>query len=271
MKSHYEKIIVACCFLSLFVNIGLNSTSFAVYQPYIVSMPSIGDAAGSIILSTRILVSAIATMLVNRFYDFLEARVGLSLAMALTGAAFFVYSTASTLPAFLVGAAFAGIAYGLGGMVATAMLVNRWFKSGIGTAVGVASVGSGVAGFVIPIAATSIIEAHSLVAAFACEGAFSLVLAVIVFLFLRNRPSDLGLKPHESNVAKSGRGKEQAARIRRGVNLSARERWLVLVAMAMLGAFSMSAIAYLSVLFVHRIILLMIVVLLQQAVMMSYL
>ena len=39
VKSHYEKIIVACCFLSLFVNIGLNSTSFAVYQPYIVSMP----------------------------------------------------------------------------------------------------------------------------------------------------------------------------------------------------------------------------------------
>ena len=69
VKSHYEKIIVACCFLSLFVNIGLNSTSFAVYQPYIVSMPGIGDAAGSIILSTRILVSAVATMLVNRFYD----------------------------------------------------------------------------------------------------------------------------------------------------------------------------------------------------------
>ena len=65
MKSHYEKIIVTCCFLSLFVNIGLNSTSFAVYQPYIVSMPDIGDAAGSIILSTRILVSAVATMLVN--------------------------------------------------------------------------------------------------------------------------------------------------------------------------------------------------------------
>ena len=125
MKSHYEKIIVACCFLSQFVNIGLNSTSCAVYQPYIGSMPSIGDAAGSIILSTRILVSAIATMLVNRFYDFLEARVGLSLAMALTGAAFFVYSTASTLPAFLVGSALAGIAYGLGGMVASAMLVNR--------------------------------------------------------------------------------------------------------------------------------------------------
>ena len=250
VKSHYEKIIVACCFLSLFVNIGLNSTSFAVYQPYIVSMPDIGDAAGSIILSTRILVSAVATMLVNRFYDFLEARAGLSLAMVLTAAAFFVYSTASTLPAFLAGAVLAGIAYGLGGMVATAMLVNRWFKSGIGTAVGVASVGSGVAGFVIPVAATSIIEAHSLVAAFACEGVLSLVLAVVVFLFLRNRPSDLGLKPHESNIAKSGRGKEQAARIRRGVELSVRERWLVLAAMAMLGAFSMSAIAYLSVLFV---------------------
>lgn len=250
MKSHYEKIIVACCFLSVFVNVGLSITAFAVYQPYIVAMPGIGDAAGSIILSTRILVSVFATMLVTRFYEFLEIRVGLVLAMVLTSAAFFVYSAASTLPVFLVGAVLAGISYGLGGMVATAMLVNRWFKSGIGAAVGVASVGSGVAGFVVPVVATSIIEAHSLVAAFVCEGVLSLVLAVVVFLFLRNRPSDLGLEPFESNTAKSDRSKEQAARIRRGIELSVRERWLVLVAMVMLGAVSMSSFAYLSVLFV---------------------
>ena len=43
MRAHYEKVICACCFLVLFTNIGLPSTSFAVYQPYIVAIPDVGD------------------------------------------------------------------------------------------------------------------------------------------------------------------------------------------------------------------------------------
>lgn len=250
MKQHYEKIIVACCFLSLFINIGLNSTAFAVYQPFIVALPGLGDSAGSFIVSTRVLVSVVATLFVNRFYELLDVRVGLSLATALTGGAFLVYSFASTLPAFLAGAALAGVAYGLGGLVATATLVNRWFKSGIGTAVGTASVGSGVAGFVIPVAATNVIEGNSLMAAFAAEAVLSFALAALIFVFLRNRPADVGLDRYESKAAESGRGKEQAERISHGIELSRGRRMLVLVAMAMLGGFSMTAIAYLSVLFV---------------------
>ena len=33
VKRHYEKVIALCCFLILFTNIGLPSTSFSVYQP----------------------------------------------------------------------------------------------------------------------------------------------------------------------------------------------------------------------------------------------
>lgn len=97
VKRHYEKAIVACCCIAMFVNVGLGITAFAVYQPYIVSMSGIGDTAGSVILSTRILVSAAATMLVTRFYDLLDIRAGLVLTMALTGAAFFVYAAASNV------------------------------------------------------------------------------------------------------------------------------------------------------------------------------
>ena len=250
MKRHYEKIIVACCFVSFFVNVGLNSTSFAVYQPYIVALPGIGDVSGSIILSLRILVSVIATLFVNQVYNLLDLRLGLAVATAFTGAAFFVYSIATTLPLFLLGAVLGGIAYGVGGMVATTMLVNRWFKSGIGTAVGIASVGSGVAGFVVPVAAASIIEAQSLSAAFLCESVLAFAVALIVFVFLRNRPEDIGVAPHESKVAESGRGKEQAERIASGLKLALPERVLVLVAMCMLGGFSMGGISYMSVLFV---------------------
>lgn len=248
MKSHYEKIIVACCFLSLFVNIGLNSTSFGVYQPHIVAMPGIGDAAGSLVLSTRILVSAFAVIAVNRFYDIFNMRVGLTIAMALTGVAFFIYAAATTLPVFILGATVAGVAYGLGGFVATTTLVNRWYKSGIGTAIGIASVGSGVAGFLIPVIASNVIERQSLTTAFVGDGVLALVLALVVFVFLRNRPADIGAEPYVSEKVSSGSGSGQAARISRGVELSKREHVLVTAAMAMLGAFSLSVTAYYAVL-----------------------
>ena len=48
---HYERIIAACAFLFIFSNIGIPSTSFSVFQPYIVDI--IGDTGGSILLFTR--------------------------------------------------------------------------------------------------------------------------------------------------------------------------------------------------------------------------
>ena len=39
IKRHYEKVIAACCFLILFTNVGLPSTSFSVFQPYLVDLP----------------------------------------------------------------------------------------------------------------------------------------------------------------------------------------------------------------------------------------
>ena len=247
MKNHYEKVVCACCFLALFVNVGLNSTSFAVYQPYIVAVPGVGDAGGSAVVALRVLVSLVVTVFVDRYYNALDLRVGVSVATVLTAAGFFVYGFAADLPLFLLGAVTTGAAYGFGGMVATTMLVNRWFKSGIGTVVGVASVGSGVAGIVVPVAAARIIEGHSLSWAFRFEGLLALAVAVVIFAFLRNRPSDLGLAPHEGEGASSSQPKGRSIE---GVRLTSRERVLVLAALAMTGAFSMGGIAYLSILFV---------------------
>lgn len=246
MRNHYEKVVCACCFLALFVNVGLNSTSFAVYQPYIVAVPGVGDTGGSAVVALRVLVSLVVTVFVDRYYNALDLRVGVSIATVLTAVGFFLYGFATNLPLFLLGAVVAGAAYGFGGMVATTMLVNRWFKSGIGTAVGIASVGSGVAGIVVPVAAARVIEGHSLSWAFRLEGLLALVVAAVIFAFLRNRPADLGLTPHE----KEGSPARARARSVAGVRLSPRERVLVLAALAMTGAFSMGGIAYLSILFV---------------------
>ena len=58
MKQNYPKIISACCFLFLFVNVGMPSTSFSVYQPYLVQL--VGDSGGALVLSVRTLADPYA-------------------------------------------------------------------------------------------------------------------------------------------------------------------------------------------------------------------
>ena len=249
MKSHYEIVICACCFLSLFVNIGLISTSFSVYQPYLVALEYVGDAGGSMILAVRLISTIVVMTFVDRYYDLLDVRVGLSMSMALAGAGFALFGLASSFVGFLVAAVVAGAAYGFGGLVATTMLLNRWYKSGIGTALGASTLGSGVAGVVIPVIMSRVIEGSSLSTAFFVASGICFASGVVAFVFLRNNPSDVGMEPHVSKVAekakKRGSAPDQSSRI-----LPRKAQIAVLIAAALVGSFCLNAGAYMSVLLV---------------------
>ena len=80
LKQHYEKVICACCFLLLFTNVGLASTSFSVYQPYLVELPGVGHSGGSIVISIRTFISVIAMFFVARYYEKLDCRKGVAFA-----------------------------------------------------------------------------------------------------------------------------------------------------------------------------------------------
>ena len=244
ITKHYEKVIVACCFLSMFVNTGFASTSFNVYQPSLVAI--VGDTGGSVVLAMRTLTSLVAIMFVDRYFHLLDCRRGISIACMLTAAAFMIYSAANSLPMFLLGAFVAGVAYGLGGMVGVTLLVRRWFRMDVGKAVGVAAVGSGVASIVIPIVAMRVIEGVSLAASFRMEAIIALALGAVIFALLRNRPSDLGMQP----FGEQGGQDVKAARRdsgKTGNRLSRRNRLLVMAAMVMLGMLCVGGAGYMAV------------------------
>lgn len=244
MKSHYEKVITFCCFLFLFVNIGFPSTSFNVYQPYLIAQDAVGDLGASAILAVRTLVSLCAMFFVDRYYSNLDARRGVALACAMTAAGFGLYAVGGSMPVYLLGAVLSGMGYGFGGMVAMTILTNRWYRKGIGTAMGVASVGSGVASILVPLAAVQVIHAQSLHAAFALEAGVALGLGALVLLLLRNRPSDLGIELEDpAREGSAGRA------VRAPYRLSPAWRALFMAALVAVGAVAVGGGTYLSVLF----------------------
>lgn len=222
LSRHYRGIILACCFLVLFVNQGLPATSFNVYQTYLVQLPGVGAVGGSAILTVRAFVSLVVMLAVTPFYRRFDARIGVLAATLCTAGGFAVYGAFPTLAGLMAGSVLTGAGYGLGGMVATTLILGRWFRGGLGTAAGLIGMGSGVASFVIPTAAAEIIEASGLSAAFFCEAALAGAGALLFAVFLRSDPAQLGLAPYEAKPPKAkgkrGRGRDAAgdAQARRG-------------------------------------------------------
>lgn len=269
LKQHYEKVICACCFLLLFTNVGLASTSFSVYQPYLVELPGVGHSGGSIIISIRTFISVVAMFFVARYYEKLDCRKGVALASFCIGAGFVIYAlSTSNFIGLCTGSIFTGLGYGLGGMVASTMLIGRWFKDHVATAAGIAAVGSGVAAVVVPPAVVALERAFSLSSAFVIEGALALFDAVALYVLLRNRPKEMGLTAYvdpklakeaeaegvddeESNYSKGKQSskvkKQRGARINR--NLPPRMVPVVLIAMVFVGCVSVGGSNYLAVLF----------------------
>ncbi|WP_350455427.1 MFS transporter [Slackia heliotrinireducens] len=246
MRNHYERVITFCCFLFVLINVGFPSTSFNVYQPYVVEL--VGDTAGSMILAARTLVSMVAVMFVDRWYSLLNCRVGIFLGTLCTMAGFIVYGFAHSFVMFLVGAMISGLGYALGGMVGATLLTNRWYRSGIGNALGINAVGSGVAGIVVPLLAVPVIHDVSLSAAFFGEAAFAGCGALVILALLRNYPADMGLEPY-SDEGENVANPRPSHHTGMGASLTKTERFLLVMAMLFVGVVAVGSPAYISVLY----------------------
>lgn len=257
-KRHYEKVICGCCFLLLFTNVGLASTSFSVYQPYLVELPGVGHSGGSIVISVRTFISLIAMFLVARYYEKLDCRRGVAIASFFVGAGFVTYALCtSNFIGLCIGSVLTGLGYGFGGMVASTMLIGRWFKDHVATAAGVAAVGSGVAAVVVPPAVVALESALSLSSAFAAEGLLALVDGALLYVLLRNKPEDIGLSAYvdpkliqqDDIQAETGKSKPKKSNTRISRNLPPKMVPVVFIAMVFIGCVSVGGSNYLAVLF----------------------
>lgn len=244
-KTHYEYLIVGCCFLLLFINVGLASSSFNVYQPYLAELPGIGHGGAGAILTVRTFTSFVCMFLVMYYYRFVPVRLGILIASLLTALGFVVFSLSDSMLGFCLGSVLTGMGYGLGGMVASTLIIGNWFYGHVGTATGIAAVGSGVASMIMPVILAPIIETAGLSQAFMSESVLALILALVIFCLLRAKPSDVGLLPVEAKP----RPTKKARATFSPTELSRRHQRLMEVAMVCLGAVAVVGMNYLSILF----------------------
>lgn len=252
LRKHYERIIVACAFLLLFVNVGFTSTAFSVYQSYIVELPGVGNVGGSLVVTIRTLVALVCMFFTGFYFNHVKPRIGFFVATMCTVASFVLFAFAQNIGGMCVASVLAGVGYGLGGMVASTYLVGNWFRGKVGSVSGIVTMGSGVAAIFIPMLAGWLIEAFSLSTAFFVEAMIALAIAVAVLVFVRSTPYDVGLDPvlpkpkkarkHDGKPPKHPKEKLSSVHLPLGSYIA------MLVALVLLGGVSVAGYNYFGIL-----------------------
>ena len=189
----YGWIVTACCCIMVFVTMGTVSNGLSIFMPYIMKAYALTNAQTSFLVTLRCLLAFVSMLFIGYYYDAIGYRLGCAIATGLCGLAYFTYSMADTYLVFCLGAAISGISYGLGSMIPVAVIMNRWFFKHRALAIGICGAGSGIAAIILPPILTGIIETESLKTALGFVAVYTILFAVIVFVFLRGTPADKGL------------------------------------------------------------------------------
>ena len=183
--------------LAVFCAIGLNINGFSVHIPYIKEALQLSHTQNANFILVRNLFSFAAMFAVKRYYEKLEIRLGMVLAVVLSAVSMFLYATAKNYPSLCMAAAVSGTSFSLGGMYPAAILLHRWFPTHEGLAVGICAAGSGLAIVVGAPILTDMTERFSMETVMLWEAGFQLISAVACFLMIQNYPKGiLHHKPH---------------------------------------------------------------------------
>ena len=191
-KSNYCWLVCAVCIGVMFCALGLTSTAFSVFLPYLIKENGLTNTQVGMIPTIRPIASMIIVLFSDQIYQRIGKKNALALGCVSLGIAFFLFSR-SSYQYYLIAAVFAGISYALGGMLTISLVVRAWFDADRGMALGLCSAGSGLASFVVPPIATGIIERFSLKTALMIPAILAVVIAVLVVVIVRDTPEELGL------------------------------------------------------------------------------
>lgn len=186
---HYRWIICVAGAIALFCTGGLLVTGFNVYTPYLISEGGLTDSEVSVILMVRNLFSLLSMFIVVPLIRRLDIRLNISTAVLSGAAAFAIFSFARHFILFCIGMAFAGLSYGMGGMVSVSVVIKRWFDDHEGLALGICAAGTGLSAVIGSPIITTMVEKHSMQYSMRMEAAFMALMAVLLFILMRNYPS----------------------------------------------------------------------------------
>ena len=244
-RLHRAWAVCLGCTLMLLVSGGLCINAFSVTQPYILAQNGFTNTETSMITTACSVTFLLCMFVVNRYYDALGYRLGMTLAALLGAVSFVLFALAKTLAGYYLAGAVSGVSYGLGCMIPVTILMLRWFHARRGTALGICAAGTGLSAVIFCPILSRLIERYSLRVCFFFAAGVSLALAALVFLLIRPSPEGCGLSPFGAREEAGKPAQREALSIR-----PSRLRWAALyLGMMLIGSIAAPGFGHMMILF----------------------
>ncbi len=195
-RGHYGWVVVGITFLTLLAAAGVRASAGVLIVP--LEQEFGWDRAT---ISAAISLNLLLYGLIGPFGAALVEKVGLRrimvLALVLTAIGPFLslFMTRSWQLVLLQGLV-VGTGTGLIALTLGAVVVNRWFAERRGLAMGLLTASTATGQLVFLPMLASLVESHGWRWAAGAVAAVAAAMVPVVLLFMRNRPSDLGLRPY---------------------------------------------------------------------------
>ena len=206
----YKWVIVASCFMMMFVALGFSSSNKGLYLGAITEALGIKRSLFSINDSFRFTTSAI----VNLYFGTLVGRFGtrkmIASGFAALACAVLIYAYATSIFVFYIGGILLGYGMGFTTSAMVSVLVKRWCPTNTGTILGVVTAANGLGGALAAQIVTPIIYEEG--NPFGYRNAYTLVAVIVVITgilvvsLIRERPkgSDVSLEVNNKKKPRGG-------------------------------------------------------------------
>ena len=206
-KLHYAWIILGCCFIIQAATTGIYNNCVSLFTPQILKEFGFSNGAFSWTMTIRALVSSTSLILVNRVFSQKTYKKIYVICATLCSLIFISQIFYTKLYQWYIENALLGFFMGFILTVPLNLILQNWFKSKGGFALGTAMAASGLSGVVINPISSFMIKNYGWRSGIILLGVISFVLIVpVVLLVLKWSPEENGMQAYyeaeESKPAK---------------------------------------------------------------------
>ncbi len=222
LKKHYHWVIAAVCLIQMTFYGGSANNFSGLHQKPITESLQISQTSFSLAYSFKSLISTLFTFLSGTFLMKFGFRKVTIFAL-LSGTVFYaVLGFTNSYPMLFVTFGIMGITAAFGSTAAITKVISEWFHKYRGTVLGCVTAATGFGGSLMCILQTKAMETFETLswrASFFTCSILTFVCALLVILFIKNKPQDMGLVPYGDGEEIIGKKKRISQNARAGLSM----------------------------------------------------
>lgn len=196
LKKHYHWVIAVVVLLQLAIHGGAANNLSGLHLIPVTQALDITRTEYSLAGSIKSIVGVFSTLFSGVMILKFGYRTAVGVGLALSGAAYVLLSGMDSYWTFLAGFALLGVTNGVCTTSGATRIVSAWFHKHRGMVLGLVTAATGIGGSIMSIIQSYAIENISWRASYMTVAVLMFVIAVLVFLLVRNHPTNMGLLPY---------------------------------------------------------------------------